>query len=333
MIPHIYHIHGGQGLSASISDYGAKILSLTVPDEHGQKRDIVLGFRTMDEWMNQEPYFNAVIGRYANRIRGGRFSLDGQTYQLAQNNGNNALHGGPTGFHAQLWQIVAQSRYSITLRYISPDGEEGYPGTLSTYVTYTLTRDNALRIDYRATTDRPTPVSLTQHAYFNLSGEGSGPVNDHLLQVCADEYIPFDDTACPTGEICSVQGTPMDFRQPVRIGDRIDMEFFRPGRGIDNCWLLPQNTKDSSGEKPLQRAAVCSADGMNMEVWTTLPSLQVYTGNYIEQHLGKSGRMYDVRHAICLEAQYLPDSPNHPHFPSTILRPGEEYIECTEYRF
>lgn len=321
-------LHGGNNLTAQITNYGAKIVSLSVPNQEGQIADIVLGFNTLDEWLTQETYFNAMIGRYANRIKDGRFTLDGVTYQLPINNGTNSLHGGVSGFNEKVWDIVAQSRYSVTMHYLAKDGEEGYPGNLHTYVTYTLTKDNALRIVFEAKTDKPTVLGFTNHAYFNLEGEGAGTVHNHFLQVMADSYTPFDDTACPTGEIAPVAGTPMDFSTPTRVGDRIDDPFFAPGRGIDNNFVL----RKTSDHEP-ELAAICQAGGRTMEVWTTMPGLQVYTGNWVEQHAGKSGRTYDVQHAICLEAQNFPDSPNYASFPSVVLRPGEDYMHQTLYRF
>lgn len=323
-------LYGGQGLTAEISNYGAKLLSLIVPNRQGEKKDIVLGFKTIEEWQQKETYFNAIIGRYANRIKNGRFSIDGKSYQLPVNNGTNALHGGVSGFNEKIWDIVGQTRHSVSLHYRALDGEENYPGNLDVYVTYMLTKDNALSISFEAKTDQPTIVGFTNHAYFNLAGENSGSVREHVLQVFADQYTPFDDTACPTGEILPVDHTPMDFRQPTRVGDRIDDPFFAPGRGIDNNWVL---RKSNQSKKELELAAVVEADGRAMQVWTTMPGLQVYTGNWIEQNEGKSGTIYDVQHAICLEAQNFPDSPNHANFPNAILRPGEVYYEKTSYKF
>ena len=318
------------GLQAQITNYGAKIVSLIVPNKQGEKADVVLGFSTFDEWQKQETYFNAIIGRYANRIKDGKFALDGVEYLLPINNGTNSLHGGVHGFNEKVWDVVGQSTYSVSLHYRAKDGEEGYPGNLDVYVTYSLTKDNALSIVYEAKTDKPTILGFTNHAYFNLEGEGSGTVHNHQLQVFADEYTPFDDTACPTGEILPVEGTPMDFRQMTRVGDRIDDPFFVPGRGIDNCWALTGwNAKIAS----LRHAATLEAADRKIEVWTTAPGLQVYTGNWVEQNVGKSGKQYDVQHAICLETQYFPDSPNHTNFPSPILRPGEIYYSRTDYRF
>ena len=319
-----YTIKSSGGLKVEISNLGAKVTKLLIAG-----RDVVLGFKTADEWLAQETYFNAICGRVANRIKDGRFTLDGVTYQLPVNNGTNSLHGGVEGFNAKIWDVTAQSAYEITLHYRAKDGEEGYPGNTDIWVTYTATKDNRLRIHYEAKTDAPTIVAMTNHSYFNLAGEGSGRVDGHVLQVNADHYTPFDETACPTGEILPVEGTPMDFRKPVRIGDRINDPFFAPGRGIDNNWCLCA----ADAPKELRHAATLQADGLTMECWTTMKGLQVYTGNYIERHEGKSGTMYDEQHAVCLEAQNWPDSINHAGFPDIILRPNERLDEITEYRF
>ncbi len=318
-----------QGMKVQITNYGAKIVSLYAPDKDGKLADVVLGFSTLEEWKTKETYFNAVIGRYANRIKEGHFTLDGKEYKLAVNNGTNHLHGGNVGFNEKVWDVVGQTKHSVSLHYRSADGEENYPGTLDVYVTYNVTLDNALEITYEAKTDKPTVLGFTNHAYFNLKGEGEGNVKDHVLQVFADEYTPFDDTACPTGEILSVEGTPMDFREPVLVGDRIDLPFFAPGRGIDNNFVL----RKTDGKKKPELAAVVSAAGRTMQVLTTIPGLQVYTGNWVEKNIGKSGREYDVQTAICLEAQNFPNSPNIPSFPSPVLRPGEVYFEQCVYKF
>ena len=324
-----YTIKSSGGLKAEISNLGAKITKLLVANRKGEVKDIVLGFRTADEWRDKETYFNAICGRVANRIKDGKFSLDGKQYQLPINNGTNSLHGGVEGFNAKIWEVVEQSIYEIKLHYRAQDGEEGYPGNLDVWVTYTATKDNRLVIHYEAKTDAPTIVAMTNHAYFNLAGEGSGTVHEHILQVNAEHYTPFDETACPTGAILPVAGTPMDFRQPTRIGDRIDDPFFAPGRGIDNNWCLCAG----DAAKVLRHAATLEADGRTMECWTTMKGLQVYTGNWVEANEGKSGKTYDVQHAVCLEAQNWPDSINHAEFPNIVLRPGEKLDEITEYRF
>lgn len=333
----LFTLRSSTGLVAQVTNYGAKIVSLVTPNKEGVKADVVLGFNTLGEWMNKETYFNAVIGRVANRIKDGRFTLDNVDYQLPQNNGKNCLHGGIHGFNEKIWEVVGQTSYSVTFHYRSIHEEEGFPGNMDVEVTYAVTRENGLKITYEAITDRPTLVGFTNHAYFNLAGESKGRVDDHVLQVFADEYTPFDDTAVPTGEILPVAGTPMDFREPVRIGDRINDPFFAPGRGIDNNWICrpatdeerQQNKKDPS----FRKVAVLSADGRTIEVYTTAPALQVYTGNFVEQNVGKGGKQYDIQHAVCLEAQNCPDAINHPNFPSPILRPGQLYRQVTEYRF
>lgn len=333
----LYTLRSTSGLVAQVTNYGAKLVSLIAANNAGVKADVVLGFNTLGEWRTKETYFNAVIGRVANRIKDGKFTLDGQTYQLPQNNGNNCLHGGVSGFNEKVWEVVGQTAYSVTLRYRAIDGEEGFPGNMDVEVTYAVTRDNALRITYEATTDKPTLVGFTNHAYFNLAGENSGRVDNHVMQVLADEYTPFDETAVPTGEILPVAGTPMDFREPVRIGDRINDAFFAPGRGIDNNWICRPASEEervqSKKDPSFRKVAVLSADGRTMEVYTTAPALQVYTGNYVEQNIGKGGKQYDIQHAVCLEAQNIPDAVNHENFPSPILRPGQLYRQVTEYRF
>ena len=324
-----YTIRSKGGLVAEISTLGAKVTKLLVQNDKGEIKDVVLGFRTADEWQTKETYFNAICGRVANRIKDGKFTLDGTVYQLPVNNGTNSLHGGVEGFNAKMWDVTAQSLFEITLHYRAKDGEEGYPGNLDVWVTYTATKDNTLRIHYEAKTDRPTIVAMTNHSYFNLAGEGSGRVDDHILQVQAEYYTPFDETACPTGKIEPVAGCPMDFRQPTRIGDRINDPFFAPGQGIDNNWCLCEG----NAPKTLRHAVTLQADGRTMECWTTMKGLQVYTGNWVEQNIGKSGRSYDIQHAVCLEAQNWPDSINHPDFPNIVLRPDEKLDETTEYRF
>ena len=328
----LYTLSNGR-LQAEISTYGAKLTRLLVPSDQGEVKDVVLGFASEDEWRTKETYFNAIIGRCANRIKNGRFVLDGKSYQLPVNNGTNSLHGGLHGFNEKEWEIVQRpttnDQRQITLHYRSADGEEGYPGNLDIWVTYCLTDDNALSISYEAKTDAPTIVNFTNHAYFNLNGEDSPSVRNHLLQVLADAYTPFDDTACPTGEVLPVEGTPMDFRQPTLIGDRIDLPFFAPGRGIDNNWILEPRAKS---QEPML-AAVLQASGRTMQVLTTCPALQVYTGNYVEENIGKSATLYRPQNAVCLETQNVPDAINHPNFPSPVLRPGEVFRQQTIYRF
>ena len=324
-----YTIKSSGGLKAKICNLGAKIAELHVANRKGEVKDIVLGFKTADEWRTKETYFNAICGRVANRIKNGEFSIQNSVFRLPINNGPNSLHGGLEGFNAKMWEVVEQSLYEVKLHYRSKDGEEGYPGNVDVWVTYTATKDNRLVIHYEAKSDAPTIVAMTNHAYFNLAGEGSGRVDDHVLQINADRYTPFDEFTCPTGEIKDVAGTPMDFRTPTRLGDRMKDPFFAMWRGIDNNWCLC----DGNAPRELRHACTLEADERTMECWTTLKGLQVYTGNWIEQNEGKSGTMYDVQHAVCLEAQQWPDSVNHDDFPDVVLRPGEKLDEITEYRF
>lgn len=326
-----YTIKSSGGLKVEVSNLGAKVTKLLIGG-----RDVVLGFKTAEEWQTKETYFNAICGRVANRIKGGEFSIQQSAvshqqsvFRVPINNGPNSLHGGLEGFNAKYWDVTAQSAYEITLHYRSKDGEEGYPGNLDLWVTYTATRDNTLRIHYEAKTDKPTLAAFTNHAYFNLAGEASGKVDDHVLQVNADQYTPFDEWTCPTGEIKSVEGSPMDFRKPTRLGDRMYDPFFEPWKGIDNNWCLCA----ADAPKKLRHAATLEAEGLRMECWTTMKGLQVYTGNFIECNEGKSGTMYDEKHAVCLEAQAWPDSVHHDDFPNVVLMPNEKLDETTEYRF
>ncbi len=327
----LYTIYG-RGIQMHITNYGAKIVSWIVADHDGRKRDIVLGFSTLDEWLKQEVYFNGINGRCAGRISNARFTLEGTEYHVTPNAAPHSVHGGAHGFNDKVWDVVGQDVHSLRLHYRSVDGEEGYPGTVDVYVTYSLSRDQALHIDYEARTDKTTIVNLTNHAYFNLAGEGHGTIYDHTLQVFADAYIPYDEELTPTGEVLPVEGTPMDFREPVRIGDRIDDAFFAPYRGIDNGWALP-GWNAPRRSRLLRKAAELTGGGICMEVLTNFPCMQVYSGNYIELHAGKTDEVYDVHSAICLEAEEFPDAINHPAFPSVILRPNIPYRRETVYRF
>lgn len=324
----LFTLKNSQGMYAQITNYGAKIVSLFAPDADGKLADVVLGFNTLEEWLEKETYFNTVVGRFANRIKEGKFTLDGKEYQLAVNNGPNHLHGGAVGFDKKVWSVVESSDNSLKLHYLSVDGEENYPGNLDLFVTYTVTEDNALAVHYEATTDAPTIVALTQHAYFNLKGEGCGDIRDHELQVNADLFTEVDESFAPTGVIHSVLNHPMDFRVSTPIGERIDHPFFAAGRGLDNNWVL---AKEQQGDLTL--AGTLTAGNRTMEVYTTQPGLQVYTGNWVEQNRGKGGAMYEVQCAVCLETQGFPNSPNQPHFPTPVLRPGGKYDEWCIYKF
>ena len=326
----LYTIKNKNGMSAEVTNYGTKIIRLMVADKNGNLEDVVQGFDTLQENIDKEPYFGTTCGRFANRIKNGKFTLDGVEYTLAQNNGGNALHGGIEGFNAKVWEVKAVSENSIRMQYISPDGEEGYPGTLDCQVTYTLTDDNALQIKYEATTDKPTVIGLTNHSYFNLKGAGNGTVRDHILQINADFHTVLDDTASPTGEIRPVDNSPFDFRQPVVIGDVIDAPEYVPGRGIDNNWTIRKNQP-----KELALAATLyePVSGRKMDVLTTQPGVQVYTANWVEKQPGKYGKTYAEQDSVCLETQNFPNSPNIAHFPSSVLRPGDKYEEWCVYRF
>ncbi|HRE66176.1 MAG TPA: aldose epimerase family protein [Cyclobacteriaceae bacterium] len=325
-------LNNTNGLKATITPYGGKVISLWVPDRNGKLSDIVLGYDSATQYPTGNPYFGALIGRYGNRIGKGQFSIEGTAYQLATNNGTNALHGGPGGFHNVMWNVVDSTPNSITLTYSSVDGEEGYPGTLQVKVTYTLTDANELTIDYEATTDKTTVVNLTHHSFFNLNGEGVGDILNHELQIVADAFTPVDEGLIPTGELKPVAGTPFDFNKPTTIGARINAEDIQLkfGKGYDHNWVLK---REGDG---LSLAAVVNepTSGRVMEVWTTEPGLQFYSGNFLDgSDAGKDGKKYQFRTAFCLEAQHFPDSPNKPHFPTTLVKPGSVYKQQTVYKF
>jgi len=316
-------------MSVKVITYGAIVAEIHVPDRDGVLADVVLGFDSLEGYLSPQPYFGAIIGRVANRIARGSFTLDGKTYTLAVNNGPNSLHGGLKGFDKAVWKVKNASGQSIALSYVSKDGEEGYPGNLSVDVTYTLTSDNALKIDYSATTDATTPVNLTNHSYFNLAGPASGKILGHELQLAADNYTPGDEGLIPTGEILPVQGTPLDFTRTTAIGSKIEQIPGIPG-GYDHNFVLRDRD-------PLKDPAAVVHDpvsGRTLEVFTTEPGIQFYTSNFLDGSLkGKGGVVYGKQQAFCLEAQHYPDSVNHENFPSTILRPGSRYEQTTLYRF
>ena len=331
---HRYTLSNATGMKARILTYGGIIQSLEVPDREGRLANVTLGFGSVKEYVAGSPYFGAIIGRYANRLAGGRFTLDGKTYQVPTNDGPNSLHGGPRGFDERLWSATEVRRgdsVGVTLRYTSPDGEMGFPGTMKVAVTYLLTPSNGLRMEYDATTDKATVVNLTNHAYFNLRGEGSGSTYDHRLQIDANQFTPVDPTLIPTGEFRNVAGTPFDFRTPTRIGDRIRQgtEQLQRGLGYDHNWVLT--------DKPGLRVAAKAYEprsGRLLTVTTTEPGLQFYSGNFLDGSLtGTSGRAYRQGDAFTLETQHFPDAPNHPEFPSTVLRPGERFRSTTVYGF
>jgi aldose 1-epimerase len=329
---YLYSLKNGKGAEAGISTYGGAVVSLKVPDRAGVPGDIVLGFDDLDGYLKPEPYFGAIVGRYGNRIAHGKFTLDGVTYTLAKNDGDNSLHGGNRGFDKVVWQAKPIGSASVALSYLSKDGEEGYPGNLSVTVIYTLTRNNELMIDYTATTDKDTVLNLTNHSYFNLAGQGEGDILAHQVTINADRFTPVDKGLIPTGELRSVAGTPFDFRQPHAIGERINApdEQLKFARGYDQNFVL-----NRSADGIVTAARVTEAkSGRVMEVLTDQPGLQFYTGNFLDGTIhGKGGKVYGPRSAFCMETQHFPDSPNHPDFPSVVLKPGQRYHTTTIYRF
>ena len=326
----LYTLTNKSGLIARIMTYGATLTELHVPDRSGKLADVVLGFDTFEPYGKGHPFFGSTTGRVANRIGGGKFTLDGREYKLAINNGPNTLHGGLKGFDKKIWRAREVKRAdgaAVEFRYVSPDGEENFPGALDTKVTYTLTDDNALQIDYVAKTSKPTIVNLTNHSYFNLAG--SGDVLGHELLMNARWYTPLDENTVPTGEVRVVDGTPFDFRTPRRIGERIDQ--LQATRGYDHNFVLDGRQE---GELKPMASVHEPASGRVIEVWTTEPGVQLYTANFLDGSMtGKGGIRYPKHGAFCLEAQHFPDAPNKPHFPSIILRPGETYRQTTVHRF
>jgi len=330
----LYTLTNRTGVEVAITSYGGRVVSILVPDRLGKVADVVLGFDTLDGYLKDNPYFGALVGRYANRIAGARFALDGVDYRLAQNDGPNSLHGGLKGFDKVAWKArqLPQDPPALEMTYLSRDGEEGYPGNLSVKVVYSLTDSNELRIDYTATTDKDTVLNLTNHSYFNLAGQGSRDILKHEVAINADRFTPIDATLIPTGELRKVEGTPLDFRKPSAIGARIDEndEQLKFGKGYDHNFVLSQK---GGGLTPAARVTEPES-GRVLEVLTTQPGLQFYTGNFLDGTIrGKSGKVYGRRSAFCLETQHFPDSPNKPNFPSTELKSGQTYHETTIYKF
>ena len=330
----LFTLKNAGGCEVKITNYGGIVVSLTARDRAGALDDVVLGYETLAEYLADTPYFGAIVGRYGNRIGGATFTLDSVAYPLAANDGPNSLHGGLKGFDKVLWRaraVEGDGSDAVELEYLSADGEEGYPGNLSVKVVYTWTDANELRIDYTAGTDRRTVVNLTNHSYFNLAGAGSGDNLAHEMQILAERFTPVDATLIPTGELRSVRGTPMDFTQPVAIGERIgdDDEQLALGGGYDHNWVLD----GADGSLALAARVHEPTTGRVLEVLTTEPGVQFYAGNFLDgHHVGKGGRPYVYRGALCLETQHFPDSPNHPEFPSTVLPAGETYRQSTVYR-
>jgi len=333
----LYTLTNANGVEAKITNYGGAVVSMKVPDRNRKFDDVVLGYDTLDGYLNDKFYMGVLVGRYANRIAGGRFKLGGKEYTLAQNNDVNHLHGGIVGFSKVVWRAApfrVRGGQGLRLTYLSKDGEEGYPGNMTVIASYILTNKNELKIDYSATSDKATVINLTNHAYFNLAGAGSGDILGHELLINADRFTPTDSGSIPTGELRSVKGTPMDFTQPNAIGARIEQpdEQLGFGHGYDQNWVL--NKGGGGAAPPLAARVIEPKTGRVMEVYTTEPGLQFYSGNFLEDATtGKGGKVYNRRNGFCLEAQHFPDSPNKPNFPSVVLAPGRKYTQTTIYKF
>lgn len=331
----LYTLKNENGMEVEIITYGGRITSLKAPDKNGNFQNVVLGFDSLEDYLSENPYFGALIGRYGNRIEKGKFSLDGETYSLPQNDGENHLHGGEKGFDKVVWQAEeGEENNSLKLTYISEDMEQGYPGRLETVVTYTLNDDNSLDVFYRATTDKKTIVNLTQHAYFNLSADFDKTILDHVVEINADTFLPVDETLIPTGEIKEVAGTPFDFREPKTIGKDIDKEGeneqLRRGLGYDHCWVLNEQDRGMR----FAASAHHPGSGRLLEVHTNEPGIQLYTGNFLDGTLSQpGGGTYAHRTGFCLETQHYPNSPNEEGFPSVVLEPGETYSSKTSFKF
>ncbi len=329
----LYTLTNANGVEVAVMTYGGTVVSLKVPDRAGKLTDVVLGYDSLDGYLKSSPYFGSIIGRYGNRIAKGAFSLNGHQYTLAKNDGENTLHGGVKAFDKVVWkasEVKSKTGVGLSLSYLSKDGEEGFPGNLSVTVVYRLTNGNELKIDYSATTDKTTVINLTHHSYFNLAGEGS--ILNHEMMIDASRFTPVDNGLIPTGELRSVKGGPMDFTKPARIGARIDEqnEQLVLGKGYDHNWVL----NNSAARLALAARAYEPASGRVMEVYTTEPGIQFYTGNFLDgQITGKGGQVYKKRYGFCLETQHFPDSPNKPSFPSTVLKPGRTYRSTTVYKF
>ena len=329
----LYVLKNASGMEVAITNYGGRIVSIMVPGKDGKWADVELGFDNIHDYLTVPNNFGALIGRYANRIAKGSFTLEGREYTLEKNNGPNHLHGGSHGFDTRVWDVTEATDKELKLHYLSKDMEAGYPGNLDVTVTYTLKDDNSIVIDYSATTDKTTVVNLTNHAYFNLKGAGEGTVMDHVLTIFADAFTPVDSTMIPTGEIRPVEGTPLDFRTPTPLGERIDSDYKQlvMGNGYDHNWVLKKEASDSV---VLAARLLEPASGRILEVYTNEPGIQCYTGNFLDGTIhGKGGKVYLRRGAVCLETQHYPDSPNHPEFPSVVLKPGEKYHSVCIYKF
>ena len=329
----VFTLVNAAGMTVKVLDFGGVITEIHVPDRDGAFADVALGFDTLEPYRGDSPYFGALIGRYGNRIAGGRFTLDGRTWQLPVNNGKNHLHGGTVGFDRVKWQASVEGA-ELVLRYRSVDGEQGYPGTLDATVRYSLTDENEIVVRFHAVTDQPTPVNLTQHSYFNLAGGGN--ILGHELMIDADAFVPIDADSIPTGALAAVTGTPFDFRMPRTIGERIAYpdKQLRHGSGYDHCFALNKPAGTTTMRAMTRAARVCEpVSGRVLELFTQEPGVQFYSGNFLDGSLSGKGRVYEHRSGFCLEPQHFPDSPNRPTFPNTILRPGEVYETESRFRF
>lgn len=328
----LFVLNNNNGMEVCVTNFGARIVSVLVPDRDGIMRDVVLGFDNIKDYQNVKSDFGASIGRYANRINQGRITIDGEIIQLPQNNYGHCLHGGPNGWQYKVYKPVEVTRNSISFSLFSPDGDENFPGNVNAKVSYTLTDDNAIRIEYSATTDAKTVINMTNHSYFNLSGNPSNPAIDHILYINASNFTPVDSTFMTTGEIAAVEGTPMDFTTPKAIGQDIESPYqqLRNGKGYDHNWVL--DTKGNVNE--LAAKLSCPSTGIAVEVYTNEPGIQIYTGNFLKGNVvGKNGVAYPCRASVCLETQHFPDSPNKPQWPSVLLEPGQKYYSECIYKF
>lgn len=331
----LYILKNQNGYEVAVTNYGGSLVAIMVPDKDGQVANVIQGHDNIQDAIDSpEPFLSTLVGRYGNRIAKGKFTLEGKEYSLSINNGPNHLHGGPTGFHARVWDAEQLSENSLKLHYLSADGEEGFPGNLDMTVVYTFTDENELVIDYTGTTDKTTVVNMTNHGFFSLTGiaNPTPTIEDLECEINADYYVPIDDTSIPTGEIESVKGTPFDFTTPHAVGERIDADHIQTkrGAGYDHCFVL---NKKQPGELTFAARVVEPKSGRMMEVYTTEPGVQVYTDNWADGYKGQHGATFPRRSAICFEAQHFPDSPNHPYFPSVVLKPGEVYTQKTIYKF
>ncbi len=329
----LYTLENENGLICQITNYGARVVSLFAPDKNGKLGDVIVGYGTGKDFVEGEEYFfGGIIGRYGNRIANGAFSIDSVQYQLEKNDGDNHLHGGSKGFYHQIWNVESNTASEIIFSLVSPDMDSGYPGTVKVKVKYQLTADNALKIEYSATSDKKTILNLTNHSYFNLKDGGKSSINGHLMYINADKFTPVNGGLIPTGELAAVAGTPMDFTKPTAIGDRVDADFeqIKLGHGYDHNWVLNTN-----GDVTKVAAKVVDPEsGRGLEVYTSEPGIQFYGGNFLKgTAVGKNGIKYAYRSAFCLETQHFPDSPNKPEFPSVILNPGQEYHSVCIYKF